>query len=44
VEILSIDLPRPRKLALRETPEFGKYCAHIRELFEQMGLLRERDL
>jgi NitT/TauT family transport system ATP-binding protein len=44
VEILSIDLPRPRKLALRETPEFGKYCAHIRELFEQMGLLRERDI
>lgn len=44
VEILAIDLPRPRKLSLRETPEFGKYCAHIRELFEQMGLLREKDL
>jgi NitT/TauT family transport system ATP-binding protein len=44
VEILAIDLPRPRKLSLRETPEFGRYCAHIRELFEQMGLLREKDL
>ncbi|MCA0243605.1 MAG: ABC transporter ATP-binding protein [Proteobacteria bacterium] len=36
-----IDLPRPRPLAVRETPEFGRYTREIRELFGQMGLLDE---
>jgi NitT/TauT family transport system ATP-binding protein len=40
-EILTIDLPRPRKLSIRETPEFGQYCRRIRTLFEEMGLLDE---
>ena len=40
-EILTIDLPRPRKLSVRETPEFGRYCSRIRELFEEMGLIDE---
>ena len=35
------DLPRPRRMAMRETPEFGRYCAQIRSLFESMGLLKE---
>ncbi len=38
---LTIDLPRPRRMAMRETPEFGRYCARIRALFEDMGLLKE---
>jgi NitT/TauT family transport system ATP-binding protein len=42
-EILTIDLPRPRRLAVRESPEFGKYCAHIRDLFKKMGLINEED-
>ncbi|MDB5797047.1 MAG: transporter ATP-binding protein [Paucimonas sp.] len=40
-EVLEIDLPRPRKLSVRETPEFGQYCRRIRELFEEMGLIDE---
>lgn len=41
VEILDIDLPRPRQLAVRETPEFGRYVAHIRHLFAGLGILKE---
>lgn len=40
-DIIEIDLPRPRKLAVRETPEFGKYTNRIRALFHDMGLLNE---
>lgn len=40
-DIIEVDLPRPRKLAVRETPEFGKYTNHIRGLFQAMGLLNE---
>ena len=42
VEIMEIDLPRPRPLAIRETPEFGKYAQHIREIFEQLGVYKEK--
>ena len=38
---LTIDLPRPRRMAVRETPEFSHYCACIRDLFAGMGLLKE---
>ena len=41
VEIIDIDLPRPRQLALRETPEFGRYTAHIRHLFASLGVLKD---
>ncbi|MEP9352323.1 ABC transporter ATP-binding protein [Xanthobacter sp. KR7-65] len=41
VEIIDIDLPRPRALALRETPEFGRYVAHIRHLFASLGVLKD---
>jgi NitT/TauT family transport system ATP-binding protein len=40
LETISIDLPRPRNLDLRETPEFGRYAKHIRRLFESLGLLK----
>jgi NitT/TauT family transport system ATP-binding protein len=39
-EIISVDLPRPRGLAMRETPAFGAYTSHIRQLFQKMGFLR----
>ncbi|AOB31205.1 ABC transporter ATP-binding protein [Bordetella sp. H567] len=42
VETLRIDLPRPRPLAVRETAEFGAYVRHIRDLFQDMGLIDER--
>jgi NitT/TauT family transport system ATP-binding protein len=38
---LRIDLPRPRKLAVREATQFGTYVAKIRETFQSFGLLRE---
>lgn len=33
LEQIPIDFPRPRPLSLRETPEFGRHVAHIRQLF-----------
>jgi NitT/TauT family transport system ATP-binding protein len=33
-EIVTIDLPRPRELAIEETPEFNEYVAHLRGLIE----------
>ncbi|MGH7154749.1 MAG: ABC transporter ATP-binding protein, partial [Acetobacteraceae bacterium] len=38
---LTIDLPRPRRMAIREMPLFAHYCGQIRDLFNAMGLLRE---
>jgi NitT/TauT family transport system ATP-binding protein len=38
VEIIDIDFPRPRGLAVREEPEFGKMARHIREIFEANGV------
>jgi NitT/TauT family transport system ATP-binding protein len=40
-EVIDIDLPRPRRLALRATPKFAEYATRIRQLFEGMGLLKE---
>jgi NitT/TauT family transport system ATP-binding protein len=40
VDIIQVDLPRPRPLSVRETPEFTRHLAHIRELFEGFGILR----
>jgi len=36
LETIPITLPRPRPLAVRETVEFGRYTAHIRNLFAGM--------
>jgi NitT/TauT family transport system ATP-binding protein len=38
---LDIDIPRPRKLSVRESPRFGKYVGQIRETFQSFGLLKE---
>jgi NitT/TauT family transport system ATP-binding protein len=40
-EVIDIDLPRPRRLALRGTPAFAEYAGRIRKLFEGMGLLKD---
>ncbi|HZQ74236.1 MAG TPA: ABC transporter ATP-binding protein [Burkholderiales bacterium] len=40
-EVIDIDLPRPRRLALRASEKFVSYASHIRSLFEDMGLLKE---
>jgi NitT/TauT family transport system ATP-binding protein len=41
VEVLEIDLPRPRHLAIRETPDFGRYAGEIRRVFSSLGVLRD---
>jgi len=33
-EIVDIDLPKPRQMKLRDTPEFNRYCSYLRELLE----------
>jgi NitT/TauT family transport system ATP-binding protein len=40
-QIIDIDLPRPRTLAMRETPEFSKYSRQILDLLLARGVLRE---
>jgi NitT/TauT family transport system ATP-binding protein len=39
--IIDIDLPRPRTLAMRETPQFADYSRQILQLFLARGVLRE---
>ena len=39
--IIDIDLPRPRTLAVRETPEFNAYIRQILDLLLARGVLRE---
>jgi NitT/TauT family transport system ATP-binding protein len=43
VEIIPIELSRPRKLAIRETPEFIQYNRRIREIFRAQGILVEEE-
>lgn len=40
LECIDIDLPRPRKLSIREAPEFVSYVHRITDLFYQMGVLK----
>ena len=41
-QVIDIDLPRPRTLAMRETPEFTGYNRQILDLLLARGVLRER--
>ncbi len=40
-DVLEVDLPRPRRLAVRSSDKFDGYATRIRTLFEGMGLLKE---
>ena len=40
-KVIDIDLPRPRRLSLRETPEFAAYSREILEVFLERGVLHE---
>jgi len=39
VEVIKVDLPRPRALAMHNTPEFGTYVSAIRRHFNSAGKL-----
>jgi NitT/TauT family transport system ATP-binding protein len=39
-EILPIDLPRPRALAVQGTPAFAAYLSHLRGVFEGLGVAK----
>jgi NitT/TauT family transport system ATP-binding protein len=41
IEVIDVNLQRPRKLSVRETADFGGYTQRIRQLFEGMGLIDE---
>jgi NitT/TauT family transport system ATP-binding protein len=40
IDTITIELPRPRTLDSRETPEFGRYARQIRKRFEELGVLQ----
>ncbi|MDM0015471.1 ABC transporter ATP-binding protein [Variovorax sp. J22P168] len=42
-EEIVIDLDRPRELSIRETPAFGAYAAHIRDIFSKLGTFHRGD-
>ena len=39
--VLSIDLPRPRRMHLVNQPAFGDYAGAIRDIFKAEGVLSE---
>ncbi len=39
-EVLTIDLPRPRDLDIRESQTFAQYVHRVNRLFQQMGVFR----
>jgi len=39
VEVIPVDLPRPRTLGMQNTPEFGRFVAGIRRHFSSAGTL-----
>lgn len=42
IEIIEIDLPRPRRLEVRDGAGFGEYSSHLRKTFLSLGILKER--
>jgi len=42
-QILDIDLPRPRRLAMREDPQFIAYVRELTETFKSLGVFREEN-
>jgi NitT/TauT family transport system ATP-binding protein len=41
VDVITIDLPRPRSLAVRDSAAFVAYVARIRHHFAELGILKE---
>lgn len=41
--VLDIDLPRPRRLSIRDNQQFSAYSQEITQIFKKLGVLREGD-
>jgi len=41
VDVIDVDLPRPRTLSMHNTSEFGRYVSRIRQHFASSGVLDE---
>ena len=41
--IIKVDLPRPRRLSKRDTPEFAHYSRMVTDVFKTLGVLRDED-
>jgi NitT/TauT family transport system ATP-binding protein len=41
VDVIKIDLPRPRRLAVRDSAEFAAYVHRIRHHFAELGIVKE---
>ena len=39
--VIDIDLPRPRRLAMREDPRFAEYSHELTDIFKSLGVFRE---
>jgi len=39
--IIDIDLPRPRRLAMREDKKFNEYTRELTDIFKSLGVFRE---
>ncbi len=42
IEILEIDLPRPRNLSVRDGAKFAGYTGHLRDVFLSLGILKDK--
>jgi NitT/TauT family transport system ATP-binding protein len=40
VEVVDVDFPRPRTLAVRESPQFSAYTRRVRQIFESSGVFQ----
>jgi NitT/TauT family transport system ATP-binding protein len=41
--VIPIDLPRPRRLAVRDSAEFARYDTMVTDIFRSLGVLRETE-
>ncbi len=42
-KIIDVDLPRPRRLKARETPEFAHYVQEVQDIFKTLGVLNDEE-
>ena len=42
--IIQVDIERPRRLAVRDTPSFSHYVQQVTDIFKSLGVLKEDEL